>query len=243
MELLTPEFFSALLAIVVIDLVLAGDNAIVIALAARKLPPQLQMKAVVWGTAGAIAVRVVLTLVVVALLRIPGLMLAGGLLLVWIAYKLLAENHESDAQGEAKVSITGFWSALRTIIIADAVMGLDNVLGVAGAADGSFVLVILGLLISIPIMVWGSTLILRLVDRYPAIIYIGAGVLAWTAAKMLVHEPLVRARLEPIPWMTWLVYGVIIGGVLLAGWQRNRGRKPADIVLAEDGEPKGRGPG
>ena len=155
MELFSPQFFSALLAIIVIDLVLAGDNAIVIALAARKLPQHLQMKAVVWGTVGAIAVRVAMTMIVVALLRVPGLMLAGGLLLVWIAYKLLVSDDggHGDIGQAAKANVMGFWGAIRTIVIADAVMGLDNVLGVAGAAQGSFLLVVLRLLISIPIMV------------------------------------------------------------------------------------------
>jgi YjbE family integral membrane protein len=246
MDLFSPQFFSALLAIIIIDLVLAGDNAIVIALAARKLPPQLQRKAVVWGTAGAVAVRVAMTLIVVALLKVPGLMLAGGLLLVWIAYKLLAEDDDGSADGAEVEKVTGFWSAIRTIVIADAVMGLDNVLGVAGAAGGSFLLVVVGLLISIPIMVWGSTLILRIVDRYPAIIYIGAAVLAWTAAKMLLHEPLVTARIKDLPWVPWVVDAVIIGGVLLAGWLRNRGRKRSGVVLPErpsPGEPAKPPPG
>jgi YjbE family integral membrane protein len=238
MELFSPQFFSALLAIIIIDLVLAGDNAIVIALAARKLPQHLQMKAVVWGTAGAIAVRVAMTLIVVALLRIPGLMLAGGVLLIWIAYKLLAEDDEDEHDAAQGSTVTGFWSAIRTIMIADAVMGLDNVLGVAGAAGGSFLLVVIGLLISIPIMVWGSTLILRIVDRYPAIIYIGAGVLAWTSAKMILHEPLVKTRVESMPWVPWLLYAVIIGGVLGAGWWRNRGPKPAGVVLPEERSAK-----
>lgn len=239
MELFSPQFFSALLAIIIIDLVLAGDNAIVIALAARKLPQHLQMKAVMWGTAGAIAVRVAMTLIVVALLKIPGLMLAGGVLLVWIAYKLLAEDEDDEDDAAAGAKITGFWSAIRTIVIADAVMGLDNVLGVAGAAGGSFLLVVLGLIISIPIMVWGSTLILRIVDRYPAIIYIGAAVLAWTSAKMILHEPLVQARIQDFPWAPWAVYVVIIGGVMLAGWLRNRSAKaPAGVVLPEEGADK-----
>ncbi len=246
MELFSPQFFSALLAIIIIDLVLAGDNAIVIALAARKLPQHLQMKAVVWGTGGAIAVRVAMTLIVVQLLRVPGLMLAGGVLLVWIAYKLLAGDGDSeDHVGGTK--ITGFWSAIRTIVIADAVMGLDNVLGVAGAAQGSMLLVVIGLLISIPIMVWGSTLILKLVDRYPAIVYIGAGVLSWTAAKMILHEPLVVSRIAGMPWVNWLVYAVVIGGVLGVGRLRNRKQKPAGIVLPEHGtvahpEPTGGSP-
>jgi YjbE family integral membrane protein len=224
MDFLSPQFFSALLAIIVIDLVLAGDNAIVIALAARKLPADLRSKAIVWGTVGAIAVRAAMSLAVVALLRIPGLQGAGALLLVWIAYRLLAPPDESDAKGAAGMQVTGFWPAIRTIVVADAVMGLDNVLGVAGAAQGSFLLVILGLLISVPIMVWGSSLILRLVDRYPIVIYLGAGVLAWTAAVMLLNEPLLEDWIDVRPWLPWVVYVVLIGGVLLAGVLRNRTR-------------------
>jgi YjbE family integral membrane protein len=227
MDFISPDFFSALLAIVIIDLVLAGDNAIVIALAARKLPRELQKKAILWGTAGAIGVRTVLTLVVVALLRVPGLQAAGGLLLVWIAIKLLTPDDQGDGNPLEKSPITGFWAALRTIIIADTVMGLDNVLGVAGAAQGSFLLVGLGLLISIPIMVWGSTLILRVVDRFPIIEYVGAAVLAWTAAKMLIHEPLLEDWMAMHRWLSWLVYAVVIGGVLLVGFLQNRGRGEA----------------
>lgn len=222
MELSSPGFFSALFAIVIIDLVLAGDNAIVIALAARRLPKQLQKKAIVWGTVGAIAVRTAMTLAVVALLKIPGLQAAGGLLLVWIAYKLLATDEERDADGMLRQPISNFWSAIRTIVIADTVMGLDNVLGVAGAAQGSFLLVVLGLLISVPIMVWGSTLILRIVDRFPVIIYLGSGVLAWTAAKMLIQERMLEDWMAMHRWLPWVVYAVVMGGVLLAGFLRNR---------------------
>jgi YjbE family integral membrane protein len=157
MELFTPEFFTALAAIIVIDLALAGDNAIVIALAARNLPPHLQKRAILWGTFGAIAVRVVMTMAVVWLLGIPGLMAARGAILVRIAYKLL--KPQEGAGHEVKAAAT-FWGAMQTIVIADAAMGLDNVLAVAGAAHGSFALVVIGLLISIPIVVWGSTLIL-----------------------------------------------------------------------------------
>jgi len=222
MDFLNPQFLSALFAIVVIDLVLAGDNAIVIALAARKLSTELRSKAILWGTVGAIAVRAAMSLVVVALLKIPGLQAAGGLLLVWIAYKLLAPGDESRSRGKAPTQVTSFWAAIRTIVIADTIMGLDNVLGVAGAAQGSFLLVILGLLISVPIMVWGSSLILRMVDRYPLIIYIGAAVLAWTAAVMLVNEPLVEDWVAARRWLPWTVYALLVGGVLLAGFLRNR---------------------
>ena len=146
MELFSTPWWSALLAIVLIDLVLAGDNAIVIALAARNLPPHLQKKAVMWGTVGAIVVRSVMTVGVVWLLQIPGLMLAGGLGLLWIAYKLLAD--QSGDEHDGPVAST-FWGAMKTIVVADALMGVDNVLGVAGAAQGSFDLVVIGLLIGI----------------------------------------------------------------------------------------------
>jgi len=190
MDFFTPDFFSALLAIIVIDLVLAGDNAIVIAMAARNLPAHLQKKAIIWGAVGAIAVRSAMTLVVVYLLKVPGLMLIGGVLLIWIAYRLL--NPAKEEGDDHDVATTSFWTAMKTIVIADAVMGLDNVLAVAGAAQGSYALVVLGLLISIPIVVWGSTQILKLVERYPAVIYFGAGILAWTAAKMILNEPMVK---------------------------------------------------
>ncbi|WJQ14641.1 TerC family protein [Geobacillus stearothermophilus] len=188
MDLFSPEFWTALLSIIIIDLVLAGDNAIVIGLAARNLPKHQQKKAIIWGTAGAVVVRALATIFVVWLLKIPGLLLVGGVLLVWIAYKLLVEEKGHD-DIEAGGSL---WEAMRTIIIADALMGLDNVLAVAGAAHGSFLLVILGLLISVPIMVWGSTLILKWIERFPIIITIGAGVLAWTASKMIVGEPFLK---------------------------------------------------
>lgn len=152
MDILSSQFLLALGAIIIIDLLLAGDNAIVIALAARKLPADLQRRAILWGTVGAIAVRTAMTLVVVWLLRLPGLMLVGGAMLVWIAYQLLAPEKDHDASAAVNPA-SGFWAALRTIVVADMVMGLDNVLAVAGAAHGSFLLVALGLLISVPIMV------------------------------------------------------------------------------------------
>src|SRR5690348_6056535 len=166
-----PAFWSGLASIILIDLVLAGDNAIVIALAARNLPRRLQRRAIVWGTAGAVVVRASLTVGVLWLLQIPGLMAAGGVLLVWIAYRLLVADDNGETHEVAPAA--SFWAAMRTIVIADAVMGLDNVLGVAGAAQGSVLLVVLGLLISIPIMVWGSTLVLRFLERLPVLVYVG----------------------------------------------------------------------
>jgi YjbE family integral membrane protein len=206
--------------------VLAGDNAIVIALAARNLPPAVRTKAVVWGTAGAIAVRTVMTLIVVWLLNIPGLMLLGGLALVWIAYKLLADHDTGEKEVSAASS---FWGAMKTIIIADAVMGLDNVLAVAGAAHGSFLLVVLGLLISVPIMIGGSQLILKFIERYPAIIYIGGAILAWTAATMISHEPLLKEFIAANPWVSTLLHIAIIGGVLGGGYMANVGEARANV--------------
>ncbi|OYY19435.1 MAG: hypothetical protein B7Y67_05755 [Polynucleobacter sp. 35-46-11] len=227
MELFSPEFFSALLAIIVIDLVLAGDNAIVIAMAARNLPAHLQKKAIIWGAVGAIVVRSAMTLLVVYLLKIPGLMLVGGLLLVWIAYRLLNPVQEGDEHGHAS---TTFWGAMKTIVIADAIMGLDNVLAVAGASHGSYVLVVLGLLISIPVVIWGSTQILKLVERFPSVTYLGAGVLAWTAAKMMISEPISQEWLaSQSPALEYVIQVVVVLGVLTSGFIRSR-RALEDVI-------------
>jgi YjbE family integral membrane protein len=229
-EFLSAPWWSALLAIILIDLVLAGDNAIVIALAARNLPEHLKKKAIVWGTVGAIVVRSVMTVGVVWLLKIPGLMLVGGLGLVWIAYQLLADQGEGEHDGPV---VTTFAGAMKTIIVADALMGVDNVLGVAGAAHGSFDLVIIGLLISVPIVVFGSTMVLKLVERFPTIIQIGSAVLALTAAKMIVSEPYLAnvfgTNASPADALQtaarWGTYAVAVAGVLLAGWWSQRKAK------------------
>jgi len=219
-------FLSALLAIVVIDLVLAGDNAIVIALAARRLPVALQKRAIVWGAIGAIVVRSVMTVIVVWLLHIPGLLVAGGLALLWIAYRLLVPD--ADAEGAHGPAPATFWGAMRTIVVADAVMGLDNVLAVAGAAHGSYLLVVAGLVISVPIVVWGSTVVLKVVDRFPGVVYVGAAVLVWTAVKMIGGEPLLRPWLEPAPGLAALLY-LAIPLVLGAAFFRNHRRLESRI--------------
>ncbi|UFJ42990.1 TerC family protein [Brevibacillus humidisoli] len=219
----TPEFWTALLSIIVIDLVLAGDNAIVIGLSARNVPKEQQKKVIFWGTAGAIVIRALLTFIALWLLRIPGLLLVGGVLLIWIAYKLLVEEKDhGDLQ-----SGTSLWAAVRTILVADTVMGLDNVLAVAGAAHGDFLLVVLGLLISVPIVIWGSTLILRWVKQYPIILYVGAGVLAWTASKMIIDEPFIHSFFIDYPLLRYGFSIVMIAGVLLLGLRKNREREPA----------------
>lgn len=219
MEFFTMDFVSALAAIVVIDLVLAGDNAIVIALAARRLPDHLRTKAIFWGTFGAVALRSTMTLFVVWLLDIPGLMLGGGVLLVWIAWKLIAPAEDSSHEFKPAAN---FWGAIKTIVIADAVMGIDNVLGVAGAAHGSFLLVVIGLLISIPIIVFGSQLVLKWMERYPSIIYIGAAVLAWTAGKMITEGPIVNEYLSSNGTASAAIQVLIVSGVVGLGYLRNR---------------------
>ncbi len=229
MELFSAPWWSALLAIVLIDLVLAGDNAIVIALAARSLPAHLQKRAIVWGTVGAVVVRSTMTIGVVWLLKIPGLMLVGGLGLVWIAYKLLVPSEGGD---EHAPQANTFWGAMKTIIVAGALMGVDNVLGVAGDSKGSFDLVVLGLLISVPIVVWGSTLVLKLVERFPIITYAGAGVLAYTAGHMIVSEPLLDAIYDPSLLGRLATYAVLIVGVLAAGWWSTRRAEARATVSA-----------
>lgn len=223
MEILSLQFLSALMTIVVIDLALAGDNAIVIGLAARSLPPHLQKKAVLWGAIGAVVVRAVLTTLVVWLLNIPGFLLVGGLALLWIAYQMMAENNDAGLGHIA--SATTFRTAIQTIIIADTVMGADNVLAVAGAAHGSLLLVVIGLLISIPIVMLGSTLILKWVVRYPVLIVVGAAVLAWTAAKMVASEVMLADFFnEHYGWKIAL-YALTIGMIVSVPlFRRLRGR-------------------
>jgi YjbE family integral membrane protein len=210
-DLFTPAWWSALAAIIVIDLVLAGDNAIVIGLAARNVPRERQRKVVLWGTAGAIIVRVLLTGVVVWLLKIPGFLLVGGAALVWIAWKLTQGGEGTGPEVRTEQSVGG---AIRTIIIADAVMGVDNVLAVGGAANGSMLLVVIGLAVSVPIVVWGSTLVLKWVERLPQIMWLGAAVLGWTAAKMIASEPLVAPFHAGYPWLQALLYVLIVGGLV-----------------------------
>lgn len=219
-----PGFWSGLGSIILIDLVLAGDNAIVIALAARDLPHRLQFRAIFWGSFGAIIVRVAMTAAVLWLLKIPGLMLIGGLILLPIAWRLL--RHDADRH---KVhAATGFWSAMLTIVIADALMGLDNVLAIAGASKGHLGLVVLGLLISVPLVVWGSTLLLKLINRYPAIIYLGAATIAWTAARMVTQDHLVDHWFDAHDRLRYVVDAVFILGIVALGWWAQQRRNASE---------------
>ncbi|RYM02183.1 TerC family protein [Sporolactobacillus sp. THM7-7] len=217
MELFTLDFWTNLVIIVGIDLFLAGDNAVVIALAARRLPERQRKWAIIYGGVGAAVLRALCTLIVVYLLMIPGLHLAGGLVLVWIAYRLLCPEETGEDEKEVKAA-SGLFAAIRTIIIADAMMGLDNVLAVAGAAQGDPLLVIVGLLISVALLMFGSAVILKLTDRFPWIVYLGSAILAMTAGRMLFAEPFVVDWLGGVAkWLEWPVVLLIIVGVLYMG--------------------------
>ena len=193
-ELLTQAFWVGLLKIIGVYIILSGDNAVVIALAARSLPARQQKQAIIWGAGAAIVLRIVLTLFAVALLSLPWLKLVGSLLLFWIGIKLLIPEDE-DPNIKAHDHLM---SAIRTILIADLVMSLDNVIAVAAAAGGSVTLLVLGLAISIPLVIFGATLLVTLMDRFPVIITIGAGLIGWVAGEMLVADGALKSWLEPL---------------------------------------------
>lgn len=223
MEILSMQFLMALGTIVLMDLLLGGDNAVVIAMAANKLPASLRKKAIYIGTAGAVVIRLVMTFIAVWLLTIPYLQALGGLILLPIAVKLLVPSGQEE-NVEASDSLMG---AVKTIIIADAAMGIDNVLAIAGASHGSFLLVALGFLISIPIIVGGSTLIGRIMDRFPIVLYAGAGLLGWTAGSMIVHDKILGAVLTSAMGSGAALAGQLLlaVGVMLTGFFLSRRQK------------------
>ena len=212
MAILSIDFVWALVAIIMIDVVLGGENALVIAMAAKKLPEDLRKRAMLWGTLGAVATRFACVAALTYLLMIPGLRLVGGIALIFIAWKLTTSNHDHDQVKSA----TSFWGAMGTIIMADAVMGLDNALAIAGAASGNWVLIIIGLLVSVPIILFGSILVSRIMEHYPDSIFAGAFVLYVVAIKMIAAEPFVAAHIDPmhdlgeyaLPWVGGLVLTV-----------------------------------
>ncbi|KGO34483.1 MAG: TerC family protein [Desulfoprunum sp.] len=211
MDVMDSQFWLAVPQIIAIDILLGGDNAVVIALACRKLPPHQRKKGIAWGVVGAIALRIVLIFFALQLLALPYLKVVGALLLLWIGVNLLQPEEEGAHAGiEGSTNLLG---AIRTIIVADAVMSLDNVIAVAGAAKGHLGLVIAGIAISIPIIVWGSKLVLRLMDRFPAVITLGGALLGWIAGGMIVTDVKVQPRLVGTP--DWLHYAVSAAGALL----------------------------
>ena len=208
MELLSLQALWAFLAIILIDIVLAGDNALVIGMAANRLPPELRKKAIFWGTFGAIAIRFISVAALTYLLMIPGLRAIGAAALIWIGWKLVFDNGDH----EVKASDT-FWGAIWTICVADAVMGIDNALGIAAAAQGNWILIIAGLLVSVPIILFGASLVTKILERWPGTIYLGSYVLFAVAFLMLMKEPLMTqwwAQLHPLaskalPWLAGIV--------------------------------------
>ena len=202
-DITSSLFWIAVLQIIIIDIMLGGDNAVVIALACRKLPPEQRNKGIFWGVIGAIGLRVVMIFFALKLLAVPYLKIVGGLLLLWIGIKLMLPEHEDEHD-----SIDGgttLMAAIKTIVVADAVMSLDNVIAVAGASHGSMVLVTFGILVSIPIVVWGSKLVLTLMDRFPVVITLGAALLGWIAGGMLLTDQATPEALSKgIPYAHYL---------------------------------------
>lgn len=231
--ILNAETLSAIAAIVVIDLVLSGDNAVVIGMAAHRLPPEQRQRARFYGTAGAIGLRVLFTAMAAILLGIPLLQLIGGALLVWIAIKLL-RSEGGGGPGNIKAADTQF-EAIRTIIIADVVMSLDNILAVGGVAHGSLYLLGFGLLLSMPIIMWGSGLVSAALDRLSWLAYVGSGVLAWTAGSMMMHDGYVKTWLGEVYRLDTIVPAVITVVVLGIGyfWRRGAGSDASRPVGAE----------
>jgi YjbE family integral membrane protein len=210
MDITSPAFWIAVMQIIAIDIVLGGDNAVVIALASRRLPEAQRKLAIFWGVFGAIALRVVLIFFALKLLAIPYLKIVGAVLLFWIGLKLMAPQDEGDHEIDASTNLFG---AVKTIIVADAVMSLDNVIAIAGAAKDSIGLVVFGLVVSVPIIVWGSKLVLMLMDRFPVVVVGGAALLGWIAGDMFVHDIVVK------DWVTenakWLNYAAPVAGAVL----------------------------
>ncbi len=193
-DITSTQGLLAILQIIIIDILLAGDNAIVIGMAAKNLPETLRKRAIFWGTAGAIVLRLVMAIVLIeAIENIPALRVVGGIMLLWIGYSLLKDG-DNEHNIEAKDNI---WGAIATIIIADGVMGIDNVLGVVAAAEGHFGLVVAGMLVTVPIIVWGSTIFVKLIDKFPVILYAGGGILGWVSASMIQHDPMAAPYIEP----------------------------------------------
>ena len=217
-----PDFWVRWLQIVLIDLVLAGDNALVIALAVRTLPPREQFWGRIWGTAGAVILRLIFIAMVTFLLRIPLLQLVGGAVLIWIAIKLVRPGHEADGPARAGTSLR---EAIKIIIVADVAMSLDNVIAISAAAKGDLILVTFGLLLSLPLVVWGSGLLARLMNRFRWIIWLGGGVLGYVAGEMILKDPWVVRWLGGFPSALSHVAPLAIGFfVAFLGWWWVRGR-------------------
>lgn len=235
--MMAPGFWIAVLQIIAIDILLGGDNAVVIALACRRLPPEQRKKGIMWGVVGAIGLRVILLFFALQLLAIPYLKIVGAVLLLWIGIKLLLPE-EGEGHSEIAAS-THLLGAIKTIVVADAVMSLDNVIAVAGAAKDSFGLVVFGIMFSIPIIVWGSKFVLTLMDRFPIVITLGGGLLGWIAGEMMFSDIAVKPFVADLPgWYHYLasIAGavlVVTTGMLLARRMQARPRPVTELSLDE----------
>ena len=220
---MTPDFWIGLLKIIWINIILSGDNAVVIALAARSLPEHQQKKAIMFGSGAAVVLRIVLTVVAAKLLALSYLQIIGGLLLLWIGTQLLGGEDEDEGEGGEK---SGLWVAIRTILIADLVMSLDNVIAVAAAAKGNMVLLILGLAISIPLVIFGSKLMIKLMDRFPVIVTLGAALLGWVGGETIVSDVALQSIVEANHWMH-TAFPVLGAVIVLAIGKLTGGKKEA----------------
>jgi len=230
LDLSSATFWIAVGQIIAIDIVLSGDNAVVIALACRNLSPEQRKTGIFWGVAGAVSLRVVLTVFAALVMNLPWLKLVGGLLLVWIAVKLMLPEDEEGHDIEASANL---WGAVKTIVVADFVMSLDNVIGVAGAAQGSLVLLLFGLAVSIPLIVWSSQVILRWMERWPWIVLLGAGLLGYVAGQMIFTDPGVVGVLPPLPEWAAKAAGAIgaLVVVVVGRWLEQRILARQDVTI------------
>jgi len=221
----TTQFWLAALEIIVINILLSGDNAVVIALACRNLPGRQRTWGIILGAVGAIVLRIILTFFAVTLLGLPWLKLVGGLLLLWIGVKLIADEEDGEGEGEAKVQASDrLWAAVRTVVVADLVMSIDNVLGVAAAAKGSLALLVFGLVVSIPLVIAGSQIILALIERFPVLILAGGGLLGYVAGEMIVEDAALAPWIEATaPWLHWILpVAGIVAVIGVAKWVQRR---------------------
>ncbi len=230
LDLTSTAFWLAVGQIILIDIVLSGDNAVVIAMACRNLPAEQRRKGILWGVLGAVSLRVVLTVFAALVMGLPWLKLIGGVLLFWIAIKLMLPE---DEDGHDIQSSANLWGAVKTIIVADFVMSLDNVIAVAGAAHGSLALLLFGLAVSIPLIIWSSQLILHWMERFPAIVLLGAGLLGYVAGQMLLTDPGLLALLPELP--AWAPKaGGVLGALLVVGlgrWLEQRILARQDVTI------------
>ena len=236
-EVMTPQFWTALLTIIWINIILSGDNAVVIALAARSLPQRQQKQAVLWGAGAAVVMRILLTIVAVQLLQFPWLKLIGAVLLLWIAVKLLVPERE---HGDGIESSSNLFAAIKTILIADLVMSLDNVIAVAAAAKGSTLLLVIGLAISIPLVIFGATMLMKLMERWPIIITLGAAILGWVSGEMAVTDPVLAQWVDDnAAYLHWVGPAAGVVFVVVVGkWLAARAAKTQPIVDLAHEKPK-----